>query len=373
MKSVESVDLLDEKMEKLFAQPDAATKRREEKKGRKMAMLASKEISLLEPKISMNVNIFLKQFKGGGQEVVYMLTQGGAEAKHADADRLRCLEKLLPDENAVKELEAFTGDKKKLGAAERFYMQLLKLPSYEFRLNTLILKEDFDTSMEKLKPSVETMRRAVEDILNNEILPEILSIILSVGNYMNHGSHAGNAYAFKITSLLKLTDTRASSNTRITLLHYIVQMAEEKNLRLLEFPEMMPRLEAACLLSVDQLDNEVQKLKKNLEGTVKRFDKTTHDMKSRLGTFFTNAITECVGLERNVKEVRRLSKVLAEYLCEDPKRFVLEDNLKVFLNFCHSLTRARQENEHHKKMEARKSLLQQRRWSRSEVVKEKLI
>jgi len=40
---------------------------------------------------------------------------------------------------------------------------------------------------------------------------------------MNHGSHAGNAEAFKLNSLLKLTDTRANK-PRMNLMHFIVQV-----------------------------------------------------------------------------------------------------------------------------------------------------
>ena len=60
-------------------------------------------------------------------------------------------------------------------------------------------------------------------ILKNETLPEILNLILRVGNFMNHGSHAGNAEAFKLNSLLKLTDTRANK-PRMNLMHFIVQV-----------------------------------------------------------------------------------------------------------------------------------------------------
>ena len=83
---------------------------------------------------------------------------------------------------------------------------------------------------------------------------------------------------------------------------------------------------------------------------------------------FENAIRDCLDMERDIKEIRRLSKALAEYLCEDPKRFVMEDNLKVFQNFCNALTKAQQENERVKEMEARKMLMAQKRLSQPNLI-----
>ena len=43
------------------------------------------------------------------------------------ADRLKCLEKLLPDSSEIDQLKNFPGDKNKLGPAEKFFLELLKL------------------------------------------------------------------------------------------------------------------------------------------------------------------------------------------------------------------------------------------------------
>ena len=99
------------------------------------------------------------------------------------------------------------------------------------------------------------------DVLQSEILPEVLQLILIIGNFLNcvsiqllflvilytilhtisyrntnaflsltQGGYAGNAVAFKINSLLKIVDTRANK-PRMNLMHFLVHVSN--NLKLL--------------------------------------------------------------------------------------------------------------------------------------------
>ena len=93
------------------------------------------------------------------------------------------------------------------------------------------------------------------DVLQSEILPEVLQLILIIGNFLNcvsiqllflvilytilhtisyrntnaflsltQGGYAGNAVAFKINSLLKIVDTRANK-PRMNLMHFLVHVS----------------------------------------------------------------------------------------------------------------------------------------------------
>ena len=56
------------------------------------------------------------------------------------------------------------------------------------------------------------------------------------------GKYAGNAVGFRISSLTKLTDTRANK-PRVTLLHYVVNEAEKKHSNAIAFvDELFPDL-----------------------------------------------------------------------------------------------------------------------------------
>jgi len=102
---------------------------------------------LLDAKRSLNVNIFLRQFhhslsaadildhlltaRAGPGPVAVDEVGGLGRCAGADAgETLRCLLKLAPDDDEVRRLRAFSGDRRRLGAAERFLVELVDIPKY---------------------------------------------------------------------------------------------------------------------------------------------------------------------------------------------------------------------------------------------------
>jgi hypothetical protein len=66
---------------------------------------------------------------------------------------------------------------------------------------------------------------------------------LALGNYLNTGNRGG-AYGFKISSILKLTDTKSSIQGRKhTLLHYLTELIEKKFPKLLGFETELAHVE----------------------------------------------------------------------------------------------------------------------------------
>ena len=76
----------------------------------------------------MNVNIFLRQFSNSTYvDIVNCLRSGNVDG-FLEPDRLRFLQKILPDTDEVDLLYQYTGDRDCLGLAERFYLELLTIP-----------------------------------------------------------------------------------------------------------------------------------------------------------------------------------------------------------------------------------------------------
>ena len=48
------------------------------------------------------------------------------------------------------------------------------------------------------------------------------------------------------------------------------------------------------------------------------------DLKTQVESFIGTAKREVEGLQNNIKEIEKLSKLLADYLCEDDSKFKLE-------------------------------------------------
>lgn len=180
-----------------------------------------KEITFIDPKKNLNLNIFLKQFKCTNEDFVGMIQKG--DRSKFDVEVLKQLLKLLPEKHEIENLKSFQGEKEKLANVDRFYTFLLMVPCYQLRIECMLLCEETSSVLEMLKPKVKLVEEACQSLRDSTLMPSFCKLILDVGNFLNYGSHTGNAEGFKISSLLKLTETKANKS-RITLLHHILEV-----------------------------------------------------------------------------------------------------------------------------------------------------
>ena len=74
--------------------------------------------------------------------------------------------------------------------------------------------------------------------------------------------------------------------------------------------------------------------KKKVTELRKKMKKSPDDLQAQLKTFLQEADIEVSSLESNVKEVEEMNKLLADYFCEDAKKFkpeVCMGELNMFL------------------------------------------
>ncbi|XP_071323480.1 inverted formin-2-like isoform X2 [Trachinotus anak] len=224
-------------IEQLFSLPPTETKTRTK------AKTEPKGISFIDAKKSLNVNIFLKQFKCSHEDFVSLIRRG--DRSKFDVEVLKQLIKLLPEKHEIENLKSHQADRDKLASVDQFYLQLLDVPSYSLRIECMLLCEESSCVLEMLKPKVEVLDQACQSVRESTRLPSFCKLILSVGNFLNYGTHTGNAEGFKISTLLKLTETKANK-TRITLLHHILQEVEENHPDLLNLPDDLEICEKAA-------------------------------------------------------------------------------------------------------------------------------
>ncbi|XP_078259030.1 FH2 domain-containing protein 1-like, partial [Rhinoraja longicauda] len=111
-------------MEELFASSQAQRARPTRQSSPQQG--SRTEISILDAKKSMNIAIFLKQFKRPVADIVTDIRQGRAASYGADL--LTELRKMLPEEEEVKSLRSFAGDRNRLCAADLFLLLLVHVP-----------------------------------------------------------------------------------------------------------------------------------------------------------------------------------------------------------------------------------------------------
>ena len=71
------------------------------------------------------MNIFLKQFRSSNEDIITLIRDG--EHDTIGAEKLRGLLKILPEVDELDMLRNFNGDANRLGNAEKFLMQLIKV------------------------------------------------------------------------------------------------------------------------------------------------------------------------------------------------------------------------------------------------------
>ena len=260
----------------------------------------TQEVSLLDGKRSLNINIFLKQFRSTNAEIAQMIRDG--EHDDIGTEKLRGLLKILPPTDEVEMLRAYDGDKNKLGNAEKFLLlHLMTIPNYRLRIESMLLKEEFTSQINYLGPSIEAMIMAGEKLKDNVHLQDILYMVVVAGNFLNSGGYAGNAAGVKLASLQKLADIRANK-PGMNLIHFVAMQAEKKDKDLLKMPEEMSVLDDATKTTVDQLRNEVNALDVRIKNIATQIDapSTPVDIKNQMDEFLRIAKDEVAELQKDL-------------------------------------------------------------------------
>ncbi len=184
---------------------------------------------------------------------------------------------------------------------------------------------------------------------------------------MNSGGFAGNAAGFKIASLMKLIDTKANK-PRMNLMHYIVDVAEQKNKKMLSFPSEMQCLHEASRLSVDYLTGEINMLNRSLDKIQKQQEKAVAEVQEQLKGFLGDAKKQVEELKEDLETINKLSEELAIYFVEDISKFKLDEFLQIFKTFAERIKTSQEENEKRRILEKK---AEQRRIQKEEMEKKR--
>ncbi|CDP00230.1 unnamed protein product [Coffea canephora] len=179
----------------------------------------SPQVFILDTRKSQNTAIVLRSLAISRKEIIDALVQG----EDLNLETLEKLTRIAPTKEEESEILAFDGDPTRLADAESFLYHLLKsVPSAFTRFNAMLFKSNFKSETPHLKESFQTLDLGCKELRARGLLLKLLEAILKAGNRMNAGTSRGNAQAFNLTALRKLSDVK-STDGKTTLLHFVVE------------------------------------------------------------------------------------------------------------------------------------------------------
>ncbi|KAL8244136.1 hypothetical protein R6Q59_010394 [Mikania micrantha] len=314
---------------------------------KKAASSKPEKVQLIDLRRANNTEIMLTKVKMPLPDMVDAIL--AMDDTLLDVDQVENILKFCPTKEEMDQLKNYTGDLEKLGKCEHYFLELMKVPRMEAKLNIFLFKIQFSSQLADLKKSLDLVDSACDEVRKSVKLKEIMKRILYLGNTLNQGTARGSAVGFKLDSLLKLTDTR-SSNSRMTLMHYLCKTISTKSPTLLDFPEDLVSLEAATKIQLKSLAEEMQALTLGLKKVKQELDACANDgpisegFHATLKGFVGYAEAEVANATNFYSIVGKSADGLALYFGEEPARCPFEQATQTLFNFVKLFLKCHEEN-----------------------------
>lgn len=297
---------------------------------KKMAHKSPSKVSLMEPNRAKNLAITLRKEGMAASDICCVIETYNLKA--LSLDFLELLERFIPTEYEMKLIHNYECEGRpldELSEEDRFMVRFSKIPRLSQRISTLTFMGNFPESVQLIQPQLNAIIAASMSIKSSTKLKKILEIILAFGNYMN-SSKRGAAYGFRLQSLDLLLDTK-STDRKQTLMHFIVNIIQERYPELQSFPTELHFLDKAALVSVDSILQDLQALERGMEGTKREFSIEKDNLV--LQRFLNTNVELLNGLVADGKTAQDAYDSAVEYFGENPKTTPPSMFFPIFVRF----------------------------------------
>uniref|UniRef100_A0A6I8NXI8 Diaphanous related formin 1 n=1 Tax=Ornithorhynchus anatinus TaxID=9258 RepID=A0A6I8NXI8_ORNAN len=260
--------------------------------------------------------------------------------------------KQMPEPEQLKMLAELKDEYDDLAESEQFGVVMGTVPRLRPRLNAILFKLQFGEQVENVKPEIVSVTAACEEVRKSQNFSSLLELTLLVGNYMNAGSRNAGAFGFNISFLCKLRDTK-STDQKMTLLHFLVELCESQHPEVLEFPNELTHVEKASRVSAENLQKNLDLMRKQIsdvERDIENFPAAT-DEKDKFHGFVKDAKEQYEKLRLMHYNMETLFKELGDYFLFDPKKMTVEEFFMDLHNFKNMFLQALKENQKRRETE----------------------
>ncbi|KAG0052875.1 hypothetical protein BGZ83_002023 [Gryganskiella cystojenkinii] len=325
----------------------------------------SQEILILEQRRAHQISLMLGGIKSTYPQIRQAILR--MDDSFMTLVQLNNLLKFVPDAEETGKLleykDASADVKLMLGRPEAFLVEMLKIERYQQRLEALKFKVMFQSLLDGVNESIAAVTDASMGLKNAKHFKELLNLILMLGNYMNGASHNGGAFGFKIASINKLVDTKASNAPNMTLLHFLSNITESTLPHVLEYQTEIGACGGACRVSLPELQLDFNHLKSKIR-----------EIKTELNTHYANghkthpedrfhevmqpfieaAERSFQQAERAMVDMESLYKDCVKFYGEDSAVMKPDEFFGIFKTFTASFEKAREDNKKQKEKETQR-------------------
>ncbi|OWZ05782.1 hypothetical protein PHMEG_00022060 [Phytophthora megakarya] len=362
---------MDELEALFFANQNTSSEKKNSSRGQTKALKRKQAVTLIDGKRAMNAAISLARVKLSYSEIADAVMK--FDPNGLTIEQLIGINEFLPTSEEAATVSGYTGDKEKLGEAEKFILEIAKVKRYAPRMECLVYKLSFTSRSAEVAASLAHLQKAGEEVKGSRLLKTLLAMVLKLGNTLNGSGESNEIKGFTVDSLLRLGHTKAV-NQKTTVLHYLVRLVKKNHPQVLDFQAELRSVPLASRESFDTIDEEFKKLERGLTSLTTELgllEKVCQDANVNLVDSQADVwllvneqqAVESLGLEATIKAMQtaasdietqmktlsdgitqareEVSSVL-DYFGEDPKRNPTEF-FTTLASFCTMFQRARNE------------------------------
>ncbi|XP_053194854.1 delphilin [Scomber japonicus] len=299
-------------------------------------------IEILSHKKAYNASILIAHLKlspGELRQVLMNMATDRLEPSH-----IKQLLLYAPDAEEVKKYEEYRENPSKLSEPDQFVLQMLSVPEYKVRLQSLLFKCSLQEKTEELRGAYDCIYKASLELKTSKKLAKILEFVLAMGNYLNNSQPKTNkTTGFKINFLTELSTTKTVDG-KSTFLHILVKSLCHHFPDVLDFSKDLTMVPLASKVNQRTITSDMNDLHTTIQEIRSACQKMPVTAEDRFAVVMSNylenshpAVQSLESLQQRAME--EFSKT-ASYFGEDGKTANTEAFFGIFSEFINKFERA---------------------------------
>ncbi|XP_061741215.1 delphilin isoform X1 [Nerophis ophidion] len=299
-------------------------------------------VEILSHKKAYNASILIAHLKlspGELRQVLMNMASDRLEPPH-----IKQLLLYAPDAEEVKRYKEYRGDPGKLSEPDQFVLQMLSVPEYKTRLESLHFKCSLQEKTEELRGAYECICKASSELKSSKKLAKILEFVLAMGNYLNNSQpKTSKTTGFKINFLTELSTTKTVDG-KSTFLHILVKSLCHHFPDVLDFAKDLTKVPLAAKVNQRTITSDVNDLHATIQTIRSACQKMPTTAEDRftvvMSNFLENSHPAVQSLESLQQRAMEEFSKTASFFGEDGKSTDTEAFFGIFAEFINKFEKA---------------------------------